>query len=88
MNNAFAEWLAASPLGTAAKVFVGTLISLGVAQLTTTGALDLTNWKAIVFPALASALVVIVNYLNPADPRYGKGSPKAGDRFDVFGTQD
>ena len=88
MNNAFAQWLADSPLGTAAKVFVGTLISLGIAQLTTTGALDLTNWKALVFPALASALVVIVNYLNPADPRYGKGSVKAADRFDIFGTED
>lgn len=86
--NAFTEWLATSPLASAAKVFVGVVLAMAVADWTTTGAIAFGNWQTWVIAACASAVPVVVNWLNPADPRYGKGSPSAGDIHDVFGTED
>jgi len=33
-----------------------------------------TEWKPLVFAALAAAAVVIINVLNPKDSRYGLGA--------------
>lgn len=86
--NAFTEWLAASPLASAAKVFVGTVLALAVADFATTGSLDLSRWQPWVVGALSAAVPVVVNWLNPADPRYGRGAPGHGDIHDVFDTED
>lgn len=70
----FAQWLAATPLGTALKAFIAIILTLALVDWQTRGAIDLANWQAWVLAGLASALPVITNYLNPADGRYGKGS--------------
>lgn len=65
MNNFF-EWLASSPLASWAKVFVASMLGWVIMNADSLG----------IHPALAMALVaslpVLVNWLNPADSRYGK----------------
>ena len=85
---AFAQWLASSPLATAARVFVATVLAMAVADWTKVGAIDFANWQPWVIAAATSALPVVVNWLNPAYTSYGKGAPSAGDIHDVFGTED
>lgn len=86
--NAFTQWLATSPLATAAKVFVATVLSLAVADWTKVGSIDFANWQPWVIAAATSALPVLVNWLNPQYTSYGNGSGKLADFHDVFGTQD
>mgnify|MGYP006266623699 CR=1 FL=1 len=53
-----------------AKVFLASFIS----TLLTTGHIDSwTTLKAAVYAGVGSALVVIYNWLNPKDKRYGNG---------------
>ena len=79
------EWLANSPLGTAAKTFVALLLAAVVADWVTNGAISLANWQTWVISAAAASLPVITNAVNPVDQRYGKGSKKhKADKFDVL----
>jgi len=61
-------------LWTVLRVFFGTL--LGAAVAVGVGVMDYgwTEWKPLVFAALAAAAVVIINVLNPKDSRYGLGA--------------
>ena len=68
------EWLATSPIATALKTFIAVVISAAVADFATGSHISLTNWQTWVIAGLVSAVPVIVNWLNPADARYGKGS--------------
>ena len=65
------NWLAKSPLATAAKTFAAVLISAAIADWATGGAISLANWQTWVIAGLVSAGPVVVNYLNPSDDRYG-----------------
>lgn len=69
-----AAWLASSPLASALKVFVAVVLGMAVTDFATSGSIDFGNWQAWVIAALVSAVPVVVNWLNPADARYGKGS--------------
>jgi len=59
-------------------VLVGVLVEVGVlvAVAVGVGVMDYgwTEWKPLVFAALAAAAVVIINVLNPKDSRYGLGA--------------
>jgi hypothetical protein len=66
------NWLATSPLASAAKVFVAIVLAFAVADFARTGSIDFTNWQTWVIAGLGAAVPVIVNWLNPADTRYGK----------------
>ena len=68
------NFLANTPLGTSLKTFVAVLLSGVVASWATDGAISFDKWQTWVIAACVSALPVIVNYLNPADGRYGNGS--------------
>lgn len=68
------EWLAASPLGTAFKTFVAVVLGAAVADFASDGSISLGNWQTWVIAGLVSAVPVVVNWLNPADARYGKGA--------------
>ena len=68
------NFLANTPLGTALKTFVAVLLSGVVGSWATDGAISCDKWQTWVIAACVSALPVIVNYLNPADGRYGNGS--------------
>lgn len=68
------NWLATSPLASALKTFAAVLIAAVVADWVAGGVIDFANWQSWVIAGLASAVPVVVNWLNPADGRYGRGS--------------
>jgi len=63
----FFYWLASSPIASALKV--GLSASLGWVALN----IDSLNIHPAIAIAVVSALPVLINWLNPADGRYGKG---------------
>lgn len=71
--NAF-ELFLNSPFGSALKVFLAVALTLLVADWTGHGAIDFESWQTWIIAGLASALPIIVNWLNPADFRYGRNS--------------
>lgn len=75
----FEAWLATSPTASFLKIMVA-------AGLGAVGSWVVTAQVHPLVVAIAAAVIpVVINWLNPADPRYGNGSSK-GDRFDVFGS--
>ena len=55
------------------KVFASTILTLFLADLVSAGSFDvLSKWEGWVIAALASSLPIIINWLNPADARYGR----------------
>lgn len=75
----FGAWLAGSPMGSAVKVFVSVILSMAVASWAQNGTLSLEAWQTWVIGAAGAALPVIVNWLNPADGRYGIGSSSGAE---------
>lgn len=69
----FLEWLATSPLATFVKVFIAVLLTAAVADWANVGDITLADWKLWVIAALVSAIPVLVNWLNPVFPMYGRG---------------
>jgi hypothetical protein len=61
----FLSWLASSPLASFAKIFGAGVLGWVVANL------DTLSVHPAVAIGLASALPVLVNWLNPVDARYG-----------------
>jgi hypothetical protein len=70
----FNAWLATTPLGSALKVFLGVLLGAALLTWTSEGVISFDEWQTWVIGALAIAVPIIINALNPADPRYGKGA--------------
>lgn len=64
----FLAWLAASPLATAAKV--GAAAALGYILMEP----DTLGLPPIAVVGIVAAIPVLINWLNPADDRYGNGS--------------
>lgn len=64
----FLAWLAASPLATAAKVGAAATLGYILAEP------DLLGLPPVVVVGIVAALPVLINWLNPADTRYGHGS--------------
>jgi hypothetical protein len=52
------------------KVFAAAVLA-GVLTATVT---DVWDWRALLFAGLAAVLPVIINWLDPTDTRYGRGS--------------
>jgi vacuolar-type H+-ATPase subunit I/STV1 len=59
---------------TVARVFIGTLVAAFIADATNLVNFAWSDWKPVIVSAIAAALVVVGNALNPADARYGLGS--------------
>jgi hypothetical protein len=77
----FEEWLATSPTASFLKIM--TAAGLGaVASWVATAQVD-----PLVVAICAAVIPVAINWLNPADVRYGNLGTK-GDRFDVFVDED
>lgn len=70
----FQTWLATTPLGAWAKTFAAVVISAAVADWVTHGVISLASWQTWVIAAAGSIVAPVVNYLNPQDTRYGRGS--------------
>jgi len=62
MNTAVAGYL---------KVLLATILSLVLVNMSNGVDLFSMDWKQIVSAAVASIIPVIINWLNPNDPRYG-----------------
>lgn len=75
MNN-FLYSLAATPLGSWLKAFLAFIIGMAIADWSTSGTISLDSWQAWVIGGLAATISPVLNWLNPVDPRYGRG---AGD---------
>ena len=71
------DWLASSPVGSWVKTFVAVLIGSAVADWAASGSLDLDHWQTWVIAGLVAVGPVVINWLNPADARYGRGSQDA-----------
>jgi hypothetical protein len=65
-------WLAQSALGSVAKVFLATLLGLALMSWVSSGDISLDEWETWVIAALSSSVPMLINWLNPADARYGK----------------
>lgn len=70
--NTFMAWLATTPLGSAIKVFLGVLLAAVLLTWTQEGVISFDHWQTWVIGALAVAVPIIINTLNPADTRYGR----------------
>lgn len=68
----FLTWLASSPLATFAKVFVAVYIGAAVSEWAATGAITLTDYQDWIIAALVAAIPVVINWLNPQFPLYGR----------------
>ena len=77
MNHATQRFLN-SPLGSALKIFVAVMLTMIVADWTNHGRIDFESWQTWIIAALASAVPVVVNWINPSDPRYGRKAPADG----------
>jgi len=67
-------WLATTPLGSAFKVFLAGLFAAVMLTWTSEGQISWDHWTAWVVGALALAIPPVINWLNPKDTRYGRGS--------------
>ena len=83
----FADWFARSPLASALRVFIAVVITMALAQWTTTGSFDFTAWQTWVIAALASAVPPILRWLNPQDVEFGRGAIDFTP-FDIWGDED
>jgi hypothetical protein len=72
--NSFKTWLATSPLGSAFKVFLGVLLGAVVLTWTEEGKISFDHWQTWVIGALVVAVPIVINWLNPADTRYGRST--------------
>jgi hypothetical protein len=71
------KWLATSPLGSIVKVFVGTALGGLYLFLKNDGSFDDITLEAVegfLMGALIVVLPMLINYVNPADTRYGRNS--------------
>lgn len=74
MNASFCKWLADSPLASIAKTFAAVVFAGAVADFSTGGAFDFGQWQTWVIAGLVSVMPTVINWLNPEDARYGRGS--------------
>lgn len=83
----FQEWLATSPLASAARVFIAIILTLAVADWVSSGTINFGAWQTWLISAIAACLPTITRWLNPADIEFGRGS-WTPNPFDVFGEDD
>lgn len=69
----FTTWLATTPLGSAFKVFLAFVLGAALLTWTQDGVISFDSWQSWLIGALAVAVPIVINWLNPSDPRYGKG---------------
>jgi hypothetical protein len=79
----FQNWLAVSPLASAARVFLAILVTLAVADWVANGTINFGAWETWVISAVAAAIPTVLRWLNPEDIEFGRGS-WVSDPFDIF----
>ena len=80
----FEYWLARSPMGSVVKIALAAALGALGSYLAT------AEVHPLVVAIAAAVIPVVVNYLNPADDRYGKATPSTGvdDPGDAHFPQD
>jgi hypothetical protein len=71
------NWLANTPLGSAAKSFLAFVIGAAVADWATKGSIDFSSAQTWVIGGFVTIVPPLVAWLNPADHRFGNGSASA-----------
>ncbi len=79
----FKEWFATSMVASWLRVFVAVIIAMFIADGADIFAVDVNDLRAWLAAAFASALPLVLRFVNPDDTQFGYGSA-ADDRFDVF----
>ena len=74
---AFKVWLATTFWGTTLKAALAIIVGLAILDWRTGGTISFTNWQTWLIAALVSLGPGIINHLNSADTRYGRGSANA-----------
>lgn len=74
LDGSFCKWMASSPLATILKTFFAVLFAGAVTDFSHNGMMDFGQWQTWVIAALVSVLPMVLNWLNPEDTRYGRGS--------------
>lgn len=74
MYDSFSIWVATSPLASILKTFAAVVFAGAVADFATSNSIDFADWQTWVIAGLVSVVPTVVNWLNPADTRYGRGS--------------
>lgn len=67
----------ATPVGSFVRVFVGFVVAAAIAVAQTGDVHSLGSidwWEATLAGAIGALVPVVIAWLNPADPRFGKGS--------------
>ena len=75
MKEAFEKFLA-TPVGSACRIAVGVVLGYAVLDLSQDGSVSV-SWSEVntwIAAALVLAVPVIIAAVNPADPRFGRGS--------------
>lgn len=62
-----------TPIGGFVKVFLSAVVVRYMAEGASLFSMDINMWHKLINTGFGAALPVIINYLNPNDPRYGKG---------------
>ena len=83
----FESWFATSPLASALRVFAATVLALAVAAWVETGNISLAQWETWVIAAAASAIPVVLRWLNPSDGVYGRNGEPV-EYADIWGDED
>jgi len=71
-------WLGTTPIGSAIKVFIALFCGAMVLSWSDSGNIDFGNWQTWFIGALTVAVLPLWNWLNPHDPRYGRGAVTSG----------
>jgi hypothetical protein len=76
--DAFKVWLATTFWGTTLKSFIAVMLAVAVADWSSAGGLHFGDWQQWLLAAIVSLAPGVINHLNSADKRYGRGSNAQG----------
>lgn len=77
----FEEWLATSPLASMLKIAVGAALGAVMSWAAT------SEIHPLAVALIAAICPVVINWINPQDYRYGRGSGAPVEPFDVWGEE-
>lgn len=83
----FADWFASSPIASWLRTFVAIILTLFIADGADIFGIDATDLRGYFAAALVATLPVVVRWLNPSDPEFGRGAIEF-EPFDVWDEAD
>lgn len=77
----FEEWLATSPLASVLKIALGAALGAVMSWAAT------AEIHPLAVAVIAAVCPVVINWVNPQDYRYGRGTVAPVEPFDVWGEE-